>query len=192
MNVTELIQRATDIAVQGIGAIPTAISVEAVAEALLPSVFTQVAGEQAANPRTRSLLRRTTTVLTASGIAVLDSVVLTSYLIDSTLIDPADLTKSYAFINNWNEFITEDAGLLGFFCVRSADDIYIVEPAAAYQVGAGSSISYELTTPCVAAIPANATDPIGIIGELDNDYIEALASALKLGVKAAVSAARNT
>lgn len=193
LTLQELVDRAVSIATAGFPPeLSAALNTEMIAEDLLPSVFTKVAGEQAANSSTRSLLRRTKVISTIGGAVTLSGDVLNAYMCDSNLLDPTDKTKQYAFITNWPEFIGEDAGPLGTYCIEGEDSLHIVEPNATYDPAGGANLSYLLTVPCVPIIPTTPTGVIGIIDELDNDLIEALAEGLKAGVKAIVSAAKNT
>lgn len=192
LTLQQLIDQAISIATAGMDpSLSGSLSAEMVAEDLLSSVFNKVGVEQAENPRTRTLLQRTKTIAVANGSVVLDPDVLTSYIGDSTLLDPLDLTKVYTLVPNWSEFVVEDAGFLGLYALEGEDTLHVVEPNTAYDSATGPSESLLLTIPCAPVIPTTPAGVINIIEELENDLIEALAEGLKLGVRAARSASRQ-
>lgn len=152
-----------------------------IAEDFVSSIFQQVGVECAKDERKRSLLRKSKTVSFVSGAATLTSDVLTEYKEDSTLLDASDLTKEYSLIREWGDFVQPRSGWMlwqGSYSMNGVS-ISIVEPTANYDPAAGISADRTLIIPCVPVIPASASDPVVVIGEIENELIEKLAIALR-------------
>ena len=148
-----------------------------VAESLWPSISQKVGELAAGSERKRSLLKRTKTLTVLNGTATLDDDVLTAYLEDSTLYDPSDLSKTYGWIRNWNDFI--NTGLssqpfvnYGRYSVSGGVTFAQVEPGDTYSPTSGFSGSMSLNICCVPVKPATQTTALDAPDEILNDIYE--------------------
>lgn len=152
---------------------------EMTAESLLPTVFRQVGREAARDENTRSILKRAKTVSFTNGTATLDDDVLTEYKTDSTLYDPDDLTKEYALVSEWHDFVRSNDDRLGYYCIKAGTTIAVIEPGDAYDPTSGISDSRQLVIPCTPLIPATANGVIDVPEEVADSLIEKLGLALR-------------
>ena len=148
-----------------------------VAESLWPSISQKVGELAAGSERKRSLLKRTKTLTVTNGTATLDDDVLTAYLEDSTLYDPADLTKTYGWIRNWNDFInpglsSQPFANYGRYSVSGGVTFGQVEPGAVFDPSSGFTGSMTLNIPCVPVKPATQTTALDVPDEILNDIYE--------------------
>lgn len=178
MNLSELIQRAVDIASRQQDTAVTRYALEAAAEPLLPIVFRQVGVELARTANTRTLLRRTKTLNFVGGVVTLTSDVLTDYVCEGHLADPTDRTKRYS-LAPWNSFITDELDpRLGHFAVEGEATMRVVEPNTTYDPTTGPTVTLELTTPCAPVVPATAATAVAATDEVVMRLVGALAAAL--------------
>lgn len=179
ITLQQLIDQAISIANRGVDqSTAPALSAEMVAEDLLSTVFQQVGQTVAKDPARRSLLRRTVVITFASGTATLDGTAFSEYLSESTLYDPADLTKQYSWVSQFENFIRKSDRRIGFYSVNEST-INVIEPNATYAVATGLSGSRNLVIPCSPAVPTVATDPVIIRDELIDDLVMGLADELR-------------
>lgn len=148
-----------------------------VAESLWPSISQKVGELAAGSERKRSLLKRTKTLAVVNGSATITSDVLTAYLEDSTLYDPADLTKTYAWVRNWNDFINPSLANqpyvnYGYYSVSGGVTFAQREPGELYDPSAGFSGNMTLNIPCVVVKPATQTTAVDCPDEILNDIYE--------------------
>lgn len=177
MTLKELIQRAVDIANQGLS---EASHTEQAAEAHLPAVFHAVGVQAASSFRLRTTLRRTKTLTPVIGVVTLTSDVLTAYIDEAILYDPADITKRYSLIS-WELMLAGQLDQrLGAFALQGESTLHIVEPFTIYDPISGPGQSLLLTTPCTPAIPTGLTNDVLVIDEVAQQLITALAAALRL------------
>lgn len=177
MILRELIQRALDIAMQGMDSPVLRATAELAVEPLLPVVFGQLSTELASRPATRHLLRRTKDVVIADGAGPLTDDVLTEYARESTLFDPDDTTKIYV-LTSWDVLVRGDLDQrLGHFVI-DGQTLTVVEPDSEYDTASGVDISLKLVIPCSLVVPAIGTD-IGEPAEVTDMLLARLAAALK-------------
>lgn len=182
ITLQEMIDRAAQIALAGTDpTLSPVLDVEMTAEALLPHVFAAVEMECAASPRRRSFLRKSKTVAVSNGAGALADDVLTKYLSDAVLSDPADRTKLYAWVPEWIDFVRPKDRRLGYYSVNG-QTLAMIEPGATYDAAAGFTGDVELVIPCGLTLPTLATDPVVIHPELADDIVLRLAAALKDGL----------
>ena len=175
----ELIYSAINNALRGVDPQPSpSVDATMIAETLFPIVSQSVSEAAAANEYKRSLLRRQKSITLAAGQATLSDDVLTHYIADSTLIDPATLTKKYAW-RDYPQFIRSSDRRLGKYTLVGGDTLQVVEPNASFTVPLTASGARTLTIPCVVVKPAAATDPVDCPDEIASDLMEALSEALR-------------
>lgn len=148
-----------------------------IAESLWPSISQKVGELAASSERKRSLLKRTKTLVVASGAATIDDDVLTAYLEDSTLYDPADLTKTYSWVRNWNDFINPSLANqpyvnYGYYSVSGGVTFAQREPGELYDPSSGFTGNMTLNIPCVPVKPATQTTAVDVPDEILNDIYE--------------------
>lgn len=179
MILLELIQRSVAMAVQGMDSPVVRAAVETAVEPLVPVVFAQAGDELAKTERFRVLLRRTKQLAVVDGSVQLPDDVLSVYLDDAALIDPADTTKRYSLLP-WHELVREQLDArLGHFAVEGEGTIHIVEPDTPYDPNAGPTTALALTIPCSPEVPASITDEVDVPAEIIDWLIMKLALALK-------------
>lgn len=177
MILRELIQRALDIAMQGMNSPALRTTAELAVEPLLPVVFGQLSTELASKPSTRHLLRRTKSVTVTDGVGPLTDDVLTEYARESVLYDPTDIPKVYV-LTDWDVLVRGDLdSRLGHFVI-DGQSLTVVEPGSEYDAAASPDIDLKLTIPCSLEVPALAAD-IGEPAEVTDMLIARLAAALK-------------
>jgi hypothetical protein len=179
MTLTELIQRAVDIASKDLDTSVDRMGIETVVEPLVPIAFHDVSVRLAREEHTRHLLRRSMVLNFINGVEDLDNDVLSAYISDATLVDQADRTKRYSLIP-YSQLVTDELDpRLGHFAVEVGHTIHVVEPNSTYDPTTGPTIDLYLTTPCVVAVPAAVGDPVVATYEVLDDLVHALAMALK-------------
>ena len=149
-----------------------------VADTLFDEVSQSVCEEAAANEYKRSLLRRTKTITLAAGQATLTDDVLTHYMADAVLYDPANLNKKYAW-RDYPDFERRGDKRLGVFSLQGGDTLVEIEPGANFTVPLVATGARTLIIPCVVVKPAAATDPVDAPNEILSDLTEALSNALR-------------
>jgi hypothetical protein len=186
---TELIYRIVSQAQRGSESEEQAnLDAYSIAEAMVPSIFQATAEKAAGDPHKRSLLKRTKTMTFTNGLATVDTDVLVNYLCDATLLDSTALTKIYAWIPEYGEFVGFIDARLGSFNSPVEFKLAIREPGVAYSPSTGLTGSRLLNVPCVPEIPAGADDPLLVTDEIVNDLIDIGAEMLR-GAMAKVAAA---
>ena len=154
-----------------------AIDAVGIADTLFPVVSQAVSETAATNEYKRSLLRREKSVTLSAGQATLTGDVLTHYIADATLIDPAFLTKHYAW-RDYPDFIRRGDRRLGVFSLQGTT-LLVIEPNANFTVPLTASGARTLTVPCIVIKPATGTDDIDCPDEILSDLDEALSNALR-------------
>lgn len=152
----------------------------AIAEAMVPAIFDEVGRVAAGDYRKRSLLRRNKALTVVNGAAVIPDDMMAEYLCDATLIDPADLTKRYAWVQEFRDFI--DDGLdprLGYFHSPVEMTFSQREPQTPYTIGSGFTGTMTINIPCVPVIPALSTDPVIVAPDIATDIINLGAEMLR-------------
>lgn len=179
----ELIDRAVQAATRGVDANTVDSDIEDTAEVLAPQIFHKVAREAAADPRKRSLLKLTKSITLANGTVDLSDDVMTEYMSDARLFDPAALTKYYSWVQEYSDFFGYLDNRLGYFTVERGVALRVIEPGATdpFSPGTGPSGARSLNIPCVPVIPTLATDPVVVPAEIADDFVAALAEALRGG-----------
>lgn len=164
------------------------LDTQPIIEAIQPSVFQTVGENCAADPRKRSLMRKTLTISMADGEGTIPAQALTKYMEDATFLDPADLSKTYSWVREFQDFIGPLDTRLGYFNVQGESVLLQREPGEVYEPGLGFSDDMLLTIPCVPVRPSSATDQIDCIDEVASDLVDVGASMLR-GELAKVSTA---
>lgn len=179
MTYEQLLYSAINNALRGIPPEQSAaIDTIGIADTLFPTVSQAVSEAAAANEYKRSLLRRQKSITLTAGQATLTADVLTHYVADSTLIDPASLSKKYAW-RDYPQFIRKSDTRLGKYTLVGGNTLQVVEPNANFTVPLIASGARTLTIPCVVIKPALSTDQIDATDEIISDLDEALANALR-------------
>lgn len=188
----DLIYAAIDNAMRGmLPAQSPNLDAETIAESLIPQVFQAVGEAAAADERKRSLLRRSKAISLAAGLATLTADVLTKYIEDATLTDPADLTKRYSWIE-FHDFLRNAEVRLGYFTVRGGTDLLVRDPAQLYTEPLVATGARTLVIPCVPERPATADDPIDVPDVIGSDLVEALSEALRVRINRGARIAPTT
>jgi hypothetical protein len=113
---------------------------------------------------------------------------LTKYMQDATFLDPADLSKTYSWVREFQDFIGPLDARLGYFNVQGGSTLLQREPGEIYDPDAGFTDDMLLVIPCAPIRPASATDPIDAIDEVMSDLVDVGAAMLR-GELAKVSTA---
>lgn len=164
------------------------LDTQPIIEAIQPSVFQTVGENCAADPRKRSLMRRSLTISMADGEGEIPAQALTKYMEDATFFDPADLSKTYSWVREFQDFMGPLDSRLGYFNVQGESVLLQREPGEVYEPGFGFSDDMLLIIPCVPVRPASATDTIDCIDEVSSDLVDVGAAMLR-GELAKVSTA---
>lgn len=178
MTLQELVDRALTIASAGMEpSLSPTLNAEMLAEDVMPQVFAEVGVRLAHEERTRHLLRRLKTLAVVNGSVALSADVLSAYITDSVLFDPATITRLYAYLP-WEYFSRETLdSRLGHYSVAESV-LYVTQPGSNYVPGSGPTISLSLAIPCVPEVPALATDNVIVTEEVADELTAALAKAL--------------
>jgi hypothetical protein len=149
-------------------------------EALVQSVFQQVAKDCADDPQRQSLLRRTFTVTLTNGVGTLPDQILTACITGSTVDVGSDPTIGPLMsFTPWVSFLGPSDNRLGYYSVRGDHEFYWVDPGDTFTPGNGRTGDINYTGPSVSDIPAASTDPVEVPGEIFSDLVQALATAVK-------------
>ena len=185
MQYIELIYRTVAQAQRG-GMNFEAINLDAqgMAEAQMPTVLQAVAEAAAADERKRGLLRQTVTVPFVNGVGTIPIYVLTKYIEDGTLYNASDLTVTYSFVRNFNDFIDSSwrqppFSVYGYYSIIGGDSLAITEPGVDYDPTSGTTGDRSLNAPTVPQIPTVDTDPLVAVDEILSDIIEMGAEMLR-------------
>jgi len=149
-----------------------------IADTLFPVVSQAVSENAAANEYKRSFLRREKSITLVAGEATLTDDVLNRYVADAVLIDPAVLTKHYAW-RDYPDFVRRGDTRLGVFTIQGGMTLSVIEPNAAYTDPLTATGTRTLFIPCQVVKPATATTDVDAPDVVISDLIEALAEALK-------------
>lgn len=173
------LQQLVDLAVQQAGGGTPADRLEVTAEALLPVALDNVQRRYASRPETRTLLKKTKDLTLAGGTAALPPDVLTEWITEAHLYDPADQTKDYAYVPEWRDFTS---GLLdhrlGYFALQNATTLAQVEAEADYVAGSGFAGAMKLDAACALAVPASDTATFDCAPEVEAEILRELAALL--------------
>ncbi len=155
---------------------------EMLAEVLAPQVAQAVVRDAAGDPNRFQQTLQTVTLSFTDGVATLPSNVLTEYLSQATVSDPADTesAKYTSWIKNFQDFRNSPDSLLGYFTANPAGQLYYSPPGTPWESG-GSNFGgdIELTVPCSITIPTNPATTIDVVAELEDQLITDLASAIR-------------
>lgn len=155
-----------------------AIDAIGIADTLFPTISQAVSEAAAADKFKRSLLRRQKTVTLSAGTATLTSDVLTKYIADATLFDPAVLSKRYAW-RDYPDFVRYSDRRLGVFTIQGGSTLLVREPGQQFVVPLTATGARTLVTPAVVVKPATASTAIDCPDEILSDLDEALSEALR-------------
>ena len=151
---------------------------EVIAQTLFPEVAQAVSENAAGNEYKRSLLRREKTLTLVAGTATLDDDVLTHYIADAVLIDPAATSKRYAW-RDYPDFVKRGDRRIGIFTLQGGDTFQVIDPSVGFAVPLTTAGARTLFTPCVVVRPAAYTDDLDCPDEILSDLTEALSNALR-------------
>jgi hypothetical protein len=177
MTVTELIQRATDIALRGQESSGVREAIELAVEPLLIPTFAAVSTRLATNRSTRTMLRRANTLTFADGTAALPQTVLSDYLDESVLYDPADTTLHFSYQPDRQVFIRDYETRDGRYYIREST-VEVVETGSEYTPGVGLDGDLTLEAACAVEIPVDFDDPIEARDEVVEEILNALVAAI--------------
>lgn len=181
MTLNELVQRAIDIAAQGLDTPVLRESMEVVVEPLIPVAFNDAGDKLRGSVATRSALRSTKDLAVVDGVVTLPNEVMVAYLGDSLLYDPEDISKSYSLVDYADMVRDQLDDRLGYYAVKGNGALQVVEPGEDFDPTAGPTVDLKLTTPCVPLVPAlNAT--VDVTPEVSDVIIERLAQLLRAAV----------
>lgn len=178
MTYEQLLYSAVNNALRGVAPEQSAaIDAVGIADTLFPVVSQEVCEAAATNEYKRSLLRRPKSITLVAGEAALTDDVLTRYIADATLIDPASLSKKYAW-RDYPDFVRRGDRRLGVFSLQGIT-LLVIEPNAAFTVPLTATGARTLTIPSVVVKPALPTDDLDCPDEILSDLDTALSSALR-------------
>lgn len=179
MTLKEFIQRAIEMASQNAVDPVNRTAMEVAAEPLLTTVFGEVGDELAASPTAHHLLRRVKSLNVVDGAVTLPDDVLTEYACESSLYDPADVTKRYSLIS-WSDLIYNVLDQrLGHFAI-SGDQLVVVEPDSSYDPDTGPTLTVRFAIPCTPVVPVNITDDIEVSAEVLDRLLNRMAARLAM------------
>jgi hypothetical protein len=183
MTYLEFIHRSVEQAQRGIDPNRSKLmDAEGIAQIMAPQVFAEIGSRAARDEKLRSILTSPFTVAFVNGLATLGDTVLTAYLCESTLIDVADVTKRYSFIQNWGDFVRPRSAIdqrFGWFAMQGGTQVAVLEPNASYAVGTGVTGNRNLTAPRIPGVPATAATELDAPSEIEDDLINALAEMVR-------------
>jgi len=178
MTLKELIQRALEIAGEGITDPQIRTSMEDAVEAMLPVVFSEVGASLAGNSGTRHMLRRSKILNVVNGTVTLPSDVLAEFDFEATLYDPADITKRYSRAG-WPDITSQQLDeRLGHFIINEGV-LTVIEPDSQYDPNAGPTLTVHLAIPCTPEVPAGINDAVAVTDAVIDILIARLARALR-------------
>ena len=154
------------------------LDAEMIAESLFAEVAQAVSEAAAADEYRRSLLRRSKALALVAGSATLTDDVLTKFIADATLFDPAALSKHYTW-RDYPDFVRRSDSRLGVFTLSDGVMLLVREPGQQFVVPLTATGVRTLVTPCVVVRPTLATDPVDAPDEIISDIIEALGDTLR-------------
>ena len=149
-----------------------------VADTLFPIVSQAVSEAIAADEYKRSLLRREKSITLAAGIATLTDDVLTKFIADSVLFDPANLSRKYAW-RDYPQFVRRSDPRLGEYTVKGGTTLMVRDPNQQFAVPLTATGTRTLVIPCVVVKPATAATAIDAPDEVISDLDEALSIVLR-------------
>lgn len=163
-------------------------NVDAQAEALVPTVFQNVATAYANDPERRNLLRRTHTLTLTNGVADLPAEALSAGKAGATISHATDtsVAQNAAMVSYWNDFVAPRSGLLLQIPQWFIDDddgllnqFYYLEADEEYDPASGYTGSLVIRIASVPEIPATAGATLNAPSEVISDLINALALELR-------------
>lgn len=154
------------------------LDAQGMAEAQMPVVLQAVAEKAAASERKRGLLRQTVSVPFTAGVGAIPTYILTQYIEDGTLFDPANLTTIYSFVKNFNDFIDSTWRLppfsgYGYYSIIGGDSLAVTEPGVNYDPANGITANRSFNALTVPQIPATPTSTLVAVDEIIADIIDA-------------------
>jgi hypothetical protein len=158
---------------------------ELVANSLLGQVFHDAAERLAGEGKT--LPRLTKTLTFTDGAATLSSDVLTGFMSDAVLYDPADPEEWYTFVPTWDDFVRVYDTRLGYFTIRGGTSVYVIEPGESYEDAEGLTGTLKLVVSGVPAVPTTAGATIDAPAEFTLAAIDLMAERLRGFVREAAA-----
>ncbi len=155
-----------------------AVDAIGIADTLFPVVSQAVSEAAATDEYKRSLLLRTKSITLAAGAATLTADVLTHFIADGVLYDPASLSKKYAW-RPYQDFVRSSDRRLGMFSIQGGITLVVREPNQAFVVPLTAIGARTLVTPCAVVKPTLATDQVDCPDEILSDLDEALSEVLR-------------
>ena len=149
-----------------------------IADTLFPIVSQAVCEAAAASEYRRSQVMQQKSVTLTAGTATLTDDVLTHFICDAVLIDPAVLTKHYAY-RQYPDFVKRGDRRIGIFTLQGGVTLQVIEPNAGFAVPLTATGVRTLTVPCLVVKPALATDVLIVDPNILSDLDEALALSLR-------------
>jgi hypothetical protein len=175
-----LLRSALGNATRGMAADQVAMIVDqlGIADTLFPIVSQAVSEAIATDEYKRSLLRREKSITLVAGTATLTDDVLTKFIADSVLFDPASLTKKYAW-RDYPQFVRRSDPRLGEYTLRGGTLLMVRDPNQQFAVPLTATGARTLVVPCVVVKPATAATAIDAPDEVISDLDEALSTVLR-------------
>jgi len=168
-------------------AIAASSNAELIAQTLFPEVAQSVSETAAANEYKRSLLRREKALTLVAGTATLTDDVLTHYIADAVLLDPATPSRRYAW-RDYPDFVRRGDRRIGIFTLKGGDTFQVIDPNVGFTVPLTTAGARTLVVPCVVVAPAAYTDDVDCPDELISDLVDALSEALRGAMPKAAAA----
>lgn len=153
---------------------------EDIAETWAHHCMYEVTETFASDETTRRLVTETITIALTNGVGALPSRVLTQFLPEAVVSDPADATvvRRMTWLP-WEDFIRApiDANR-GYFSTKGSS-FYLVRPGAAYTPGVGMTGNVDVTVAAGFDMPANETAAITVPLRVEVALVQALAEKLR-------------
>lgn len=158
---------------------------EALAESLLEQAVSEAADYYTSDEARASVLTETKSLSLASGSATLSGDVYLARISQARLYDPADLTKRYTYVRQWDDFADDAKDLRQGYWTVKGQTLYAIEPQASYEEGDGATIDLKLTCLTSPDVPATASATWDEPDEVVETVIEVLAGMLMPKAEAA-------
>lgn len=180
MTLQEMIDRALSIASRGLEpSVAASLNAEMVAEDLLASIFHQTTVKLASDETRKKIVRAVYSVNIGTGSGTVPLGALTQFAHDSNLNDPNDPSAEYTFEPEWNTYSSPAVDQrVGRFTVFG-ETLLVLPPGAVYTPGTGVTAAYRWDIATVPAVPSSPSTTLSIASEVLDDYVWALAEALR-------------
>lgn len=155
------------------------LNVDDTAEALCSNVMFEVAEAFASDPLLALYVTESVTLALVNGTIALPSRVLTKFMPDASVADPADAAMAEKMRwASWAEFIRPLDNTLGYFAVVG-QNFFMTRPTVSYSPGTGMTGNVSLTIPCTYDMPASETATITVPLKVEEQLVLKLAERLK-------------